>query len=128
MSSYPRQSFLYRDHILLHHHHQLDTLFITHGDFTGHKTNIITCQVEIRDVSWSDRTKQTALILSRRIITLISFVCAVLWTYLLKSDASLLSATFENSAKKTCFFSFRPIFLHGATIKFDLVKTASPQN
>lgn len=51
MSSYPRQSFLYRDHILLHHHHQLDTLFITHGDFTGHKTNIITCQVEIRDVS-----------------------------------------------------------------------------
>jgi len=47
MTSYPCQGFLDGYHILLHHHHQLDTLFIAHGDFTGHKTNVVTCQVKV---------------------------------------------------------------------------------
>lgn len=46
VTSYPRQGFLYRDHVLFHHHHQLDSLLVTHRDFTGHETNVIACQVK----------------------------------------------------------------------------------
>lgn len=46
VTSYPRQGFLYRDHVLFHHHHQLDSLFVTHRDFTGHEANVIACQVK----------------------------------------------------------------------------------
>ena len=38
--SYPSQSFFYCDHLLFNHHHQLDPLFIAHGDLTGHVANI----------------------------------------------------------------------------------------
>lgn len=46
MSSYPRQSFLYRDHILLHHHHQLDALFVAHGDLAGHVADVFSWRAQ----------------------------------------------------------------------------------
>lgn len=96
VTSYPRQGFLYGDHILLHHHHQLDALFVTHCDLAGNKTDVIACRVK-RRVSWD--------------FTISSDQTYAVSTYPLTSAAPLPSATFGTSAKKTCSFSFHPIFL-----------------
>lgn len=48
--SYPSQGLLHRDHLLLHHHHQLDALFIAHGDLAGHVANVFPWQIEEQEV------------------------------------------------------------------------------
>lgn len=113
-TSYPCQGFLYRDHILLHHHHQLDSLFVTHSDFTSHKTNVITCQVKNWKVSWQDLTKLTAFIrqfdkinpecqiTKRSACKHISFTCLEIFCYCLNIPFEIWRVTPLCDFRKLC--------------------------
>lgn len=43
-ASYPSQSLLHCDHLLLHHHHELDSLLVAHGDLAGDVADVLSCQ------------------------------------------------------------------------------------
>lgn len=49
-TSYPSKCFLNGDHLLFHHHHQLDPFLVTHCDLTGHITDILSCTKKSKNI------------------------------------------------------------------------------
>lgn len=45
-ASYPSQGLFHGDHLLLHHHHELDALLVAHGDLAGDVADVLSCKEE----------------------------------------------------------------------------------
>lgn len=45
-ASYPSQGLFHGDHLLLHHHHELDPLLVAHGDLAGDVADVLSCEEE----------------------------------------------------------------------------------
>lgn len=43
VASYPSQGLFHGDHLLLHHHHELDPLLVAHGDLAGDVADVLSC-------------------------------------------------------------------------------------
>lgn len=103
---YPCQRLFHCDHLLFHHHHQLDPFFIAHGDLAGHIANVLSCRV--RGDQWEQGLLESE---TDRGGVMRGGNGRICFYYLLTFALWALSVTSGSSARRICFSSCCPTFL-----------------